>query len=170
MIETPTKNKLLPNAAGMRAAAEIVDTIRKTTKGPTAGGLVFGTVVSTSPISINVDNRLTVGAGNIILSPFCIETKINLKHTHKVEVSSAEAGETEPAFEEDEKVKTTDDKEIALKHTHKMKTASPSITIENAFEEPIKLWSGLSTGDSVIMMVSADSQVYYVLQKAGGLG
>lgn len=168
MIREPKVDRMLPNAKGLSAAAKIVEITSKQTKQP-AGGLLFGTVVSTSPLSINVDNRLTVGEGNLILSPFCIETKINLKHTHEAEASSKGSSDTEEAFTDEDKVKTTNDKEISLKHKHALPESSIEIKIEEAFKEPITLWEGLSAGDSVIMIGSNDSQLYYVLQKAGGI-
>lgn len=166
MIIGPERDKMEPNAKGLSAAAKIIDITRSISKGPAGVGLCFGTVVSTSPLSISVDGRLTVGEGNLILSPFCIETKIDLKHTHKASADSSTA-DTEDAFTEEDKVKTTEDKELSLKHKHSL--PKTSVELEEAFKEPIKLWGGLAVGDSVIMISSNDNQLYYVLQKAGGI-
>lgn len=165
------ENKLIPTAMGIQAAAQMVEEITKKTTSHNSknGGLVFGKVVSTNPISIQIDGRLTVGSGNIILSPLCVETKLNLKHTHKVTVKSSNDAKTSKAFELTDIVVTKDSKDLVLQHEHTVKASSPQIELEEAFEEPFTLWRGLSTGDTVIVMVSGDSQTYYVLQRAGGI-
>lgn len=58
------------------------------------GDIVGGTVVSVSPLSINVEGRLTVTDDFIVLSPFCIRaefenytpTEEEQSHTHKFRV------------------------------------------------------------------------------------
>lgn len=163
-------DKMRPNAVGLRAAAKMVEEIRKTTKTRSDGGLVFGTVTSVSPISVSVDSRLTVGANNIIISPFCIETKLDLKHTHETSSQgSSSPVETSKAFTPEDKVQG-EGKEIVLEHTHTITIPAPTVEIKEAFKEPITLWRGLNVGDTVIMMVSNDKQTYYILQRAGGIG
>ena len=163
-------DKMRPNATGMRAASKIVEEItKKTTSKNGSGGLMFGTVTTVSPISINVDSRLTVGANNIIISPLCVETKLNIRHTHEAKVEGDSAPiETSKAFTPEDKVQGVG-KEIVLEHTHTITVSTPSVELEEAFKEPITLWRGLSVGDTVIMISSSDSQTYYVLQRAGGI-
>ncbi len=166
MINGINEDKSLPNARGMAAAARMVETFRKTTKSP-GGGLGFGSVVSVNPLRISVDNRLTVGEDHIILSPFCVETKINLKHSHTASSSSSGPQETDSAFQESDKIKLISGEDISLKHKHNLPASS--LNIEPAFSEPVTLWKGLAVGDSVLLIKSNDGQLYYVLQKAGGI-
>lgn len=161
-------DKMKPNATGLRASSRIVEEIRKTTV-TTGGGLTFGTVTSVSPVTVSIDSRLTVGEANLILSPFCIETKINLKHTHETTSSGGNSSvESTKAFTPEDKV-AIDGREVVLEHSHTINIPAPTIEIEEAFKEPITLWRGLSVGDTVVMMVSSDKQTYYILQRAGGI-
>lgn len=163
------QDKMRPNAMGLNAAAKMVQEIEKKTTVKNNGGLVFGKVLSTSPLSVSVDNRLTVGASNLIISPFCIETKLDIKHTHKSKSGgSGSPIESSKAFTPEDKV-DIEGREVLLEHSHTITVPAPTIEIEEAFKEPVTLWRGLSAGDTVIMMVSSDKQTYYVLQRAGGI-
>lgn len=163
-------DKMRPNATGLRAAASMVKELKRETTLPKSGGLTFGKVTSTNPISVTIENRLSIGSRNIIISPFCVETKLNITHTHKTKSEGESAPiETSEAFKEEDKV-TINGEEVSLKHTHTINVAAPTPEIEEAFKEPITLWRGLNVGDTVIIMVSADQQTYYILQRAGGIG
>lgn len=112
------------------AGTRIIRVVERKTKEPAASAtLVFGKVESVSPLRIVVDSKLVVTEEFILVSPFCVETKMLINHTH-----SYEGGQT-----------------------------------EEAFSEPYQLWRGLATGDTVAMLSLNSGQLYYVLQRAGGI-
>lgn len=101
--------------AGEKIAKLLHDVSNKATQSNKVTDLVYGEVISTSPLQIKVDSRYIITEDFLLLSGLCIQ-------------------------------KTMDD--------------TPS---------GIVLWRGLQTGDTVRMLRVQNGQLFYVLDREGGL-
>ena len=124
---------------------------------------VMGTVISTNPIIIQVGG-LNLTSDFLMLSPFCVETKIDLKHSHNLsgETASTDLGSHSHVIG-DNSSNTTQSTNLGS-HKHKINLNS----VEGL--DIITLWRGLKKNDKVLMLRGASGQKYYVLQRQEGLG
>ena len=114
---------------------------------------VVGTVTSEKPLKIKID-KIELTESFLILSPLCVETKINIPqreenyHFHVVPAhttGSASVGDHGS-------------------HTHTIS----AINTEKALPD-ILLWRGLKVGDVVFMLRCNKGQKYYVFQRKDGI-
>lgn len=132
-----------------------------------ASELVLGTVSSINPITIMV-GELRLTESFLVLSPFCIETRMKMRHRHSVAAKDSSSALSE----------------VNLEHTHSTAegTTGPSLAPYNFahthnisssytgyYEDTAFLWRGLRAGDVVWMLKCNGGQKYYVLQREGGL-
>ena len=132
-----------------------------------AGELVLGVVSSTNPTTIMV-GELRLTESFLVLSPFCIETRMRMRHRHSVAAKASSSALSE----------------VNLEHTHSTADGStgPSLAPYNFahthevpssytgyYEDDAFLWRGLRAGDVVWMLKCNGGQKYYVLQREGGL-
>ena len=115
-----------------RAAVEAVEAGSPT-------GIYFGKVLSTSPIQINVDQKMTLGPAQLVLSRNVTDYSTAIET--EWETTETQGGSGENAF--------------AL-HSHRV-TGAKLTTIYN----------GLAVGDQVILMRQQGGQKYIVLDKVG---
>lgn len=129
----------------------------------TSTDFVMGTVINTNPITIQVGN-LNLTSDFLMLSPLCVETKIDLRHKHNIsgETSSVNLGSHKHTYG-DNSNNTTDSTDLGS-HTHKVSLSSETGS------DIITLWRGLKKNDKVLMLRGAAGQKYYVLQRQEGLG
>ena len=151
----------------MANGTRLVSTIQTIAQSPSNGAkstdFVMGTVATVNPISIKVGN-LILPEDFLMLSPFCVEVKVDLTHNHE---TSATIGETElGAHTHTVKVSsstyTTAETDLGS-HTHEAEVSS-----ENGLGI-LTLWRGLKVGDNVLMLRGAGGQKYYVLQRQEGI-
>lgn len=102
-------------------------------------GVYFGKVLSTSPIQISVDQKMTLGPAQLVLSRNV--TDYHTAMEAEWETTEEEGGSGEEAF---------------AMHKHKL-TGMLLMTIQN----------GLSVGDRVILLREQGGQKYVVLDKVG---
>lgn len=135
------------------AGSRLVETMQKASRmSPTKTcDLVFGEVISLSPLEIKVDGRFNIGEQFILLSVLCREQIItvtnieNPKHEHIIRESV-----TLPSGEDE--------------HIHKIEKA----VTEKALSQ-ITLWRGLKVGDKVRMLRVSEGGLFYVIERDGDL-
>lgn len=114
----------------------------------------FGKVISTSPLKISVEQKMTLGSAQLVLTrnvtDFKTKVTVNWEtedaltnHTHKVSGSDSR-GDSFSA--------TSDG--VNLKHSHQI-VGKKEVTIHN----------GLQTGDEVILLKQKGGQKYLVLDR-----
>ena len=71
------------------SAVDLVQAMKKATLGAVeqAGpvGVVFGTVVSTTPLAVQVDQKLTIGAAQLVCSALTREFSVSMTVEHQTE-------------------------------------------------------------------------------------
>lgn len=148
----------------MGDGSRLVKTIQTiTSRKATNGDFVMGTVIKINPLIIQV-GTINLTENFLMLSPFCIETKINLNHTHETTGStkSTDLGShTHNAIINGTLYGTTDTDLGSHAHGIELESAN-GLGI-------ITLWRGLKVGDNVLMLKGANGQKYYVLQRQEGL-
>ena len=148
----------------MGDGSRLVKTIQTiTSRRATNGDFVMGTVIKINPLIIQV-GTINLTENFLMLSPFCVETKINLNHTHDTTGStkSTDLGSHTHNVLIDGTIYGTTDTDLGS-HTH-------GIELESANGLGIiTLWRGLKVGDNVLMLKGANGQKYYVLQRQEGL-
>ena len=114
----------------------------------------FGKVTSTSPLKILVEQRITLGAAQLVLtrnvSDYDIEVDVDIltdnavdAHNHSVEVEIAT-----------DVFVTADTDEVELSHNHSIKG-----------KKIIKVHNALKNGDEVILLRMQGGQKYIVIDK-----
>lgn len=149
----------------MGDGSRLVKTIQTiTSRKATNGDFVMGTVVNIKPLIIQVGSvRLTENF--LMLSPFCVETFINLDHSHTTSGStkSTDLGSHLHSVTISSSNYATSEVDLGS-HSHSVELKS-----ENGLGI-VTLWRGLRIGDNVLMLKGANGQKYYVLQRQEGLG
>jgi len=113
--------------------------------------LVFGEVISISPLAIKIDAQLTVDEEFLILSAFVKETIIKIPVNHNYQHDHViPAHTTEPAGEGP--------------HTHAIRPWRTEMALPE-----IMLWRGLKIGDKVRLLRSFSGQRYYILERQEGI-
>lgn len=148
----------------MGDGSRLVKTIQTiTSRRATNGDFVMGTVIRLNPIVIQV-GTMNLTESFLMLSPFCVETKINLNHKHEMTGStkSTSLGSHTHNVTINGSVYGTTSTDLGS-HSHEVELES-----ENGLGV-ITLWRGLRIGDNVLMLKGANGQKYYVLQRQEGL-
>lgn len=128
------------------------------------GDFVMGTVVNLNPLIIQV-GTINLTENFLMLSPFCIETKINLSHSHEMTGStkSTSLGSHMHSVTISNTNYATSEADLGS-HSHDVEIQSANgLGI-------VTLWRGLKVGDDVLMLRGANGQKYYVLQRQEGIG
>ena len=128
--------------------------------------VLFGTVTSSSPLQINVEQKMTLSSAQLVLSrnvtdyqvtmdvDFSIsETSLNANHSHDMSgsISVDSTSETESTVSNSLSV---DEVEIDLTHTHDY-SGLQTYTVHNA----------LVTGDEVVLLRMQGGQKFIVLDR-----
>lgn len=149
----------------MGDGSRLVKTIQTiTSRKATNGDFVMGTVIKINPLIIQV-GTMNLTESFLMLSPFCVETKINLNHTHEMSGStkSADLGSHLHSVTISSTNYATSEVDLGS-HTHEVELKSANGL------GVVTLWRGLKVGDNVLMLKGANGQKYYVLQRQEGLG
>ena len=149
----------------MGDGSRLIKTIQTiTSRRATNGDFVMGTVVKVNPIVIQV-GTMTLTEGFLMLSPLCIETKIDLTHAHQMTGSTKSTALGSHMHSVTISNTSYATSEVNLgSHSHEVELESAEgLGI-------ITLWRGLKVGDNVLMLRGANGQKYYVLQRQEGLG
>lgn len=151
------------------AGEKLVELIRKSAKAAipesSLSNILFGKVVSSSPLEILIENRFKVGSSFLTLSPFCFEKKINITisgHTHTVTAKNHTVPKHKHKIKEDAEEETKDNDSVDLSHN-----ISLSSTDKQNIE--VKIWSGLQVGDTVRLLRFANGQQFYILDKGDSI-
>ena len=107
--------------------------------------ICFGKVVSKSPLKINVDQKMTLGAAQLVLTRNVTDYETNV---------TIEWETTKELSKHKHMVDGTETSEVDLKHSHDVK-GKKKITIHNA----------LVKGDEVILLRQQGGQKYIVVDK-----
>lgn len=135
------------------AGNKLIQTIQSMAK-PSIGettDLLFGEVTSVSPLKIRVDNRFEVDEQFLILSALVKEVTIPVPtsgtsmHAHTIPTHTTNSGGTDP-------------------HTHTI----PEMTTYSALPS-ITLWRGLIIGDKVRLLRVNNGQMFYIIEREGGV-
>jgi hypothetical protein len=101
--------------------------------------MVFGKVISDSPLKIKVDQKLILTSAQLVLSRHVTDYRLSVTIDDATEYTSGGSGESSYA-----------------NHRHKIK-GTKTVTVNNA----------LKTGDEVIMMQVSGGQKYIVIDRIG---
>lgn len=127
----------------MPNANELVDTLKRAAleamKASKPVNIVFGEVVNTSPLQINVEQKMILGAKQLVLSRNV--TDFTTEVTVSWNTGSRSGGSGEDSF---------------AAHTHSV-SGRKSITVHN----------GLAVGDEVILARQQEGQKFIVLDRIG---
>lgn len=133
-----------------RAAIEAVESLKPV-------NVYFGKVVSASPLKLNVEQKMTLGEKQLILSRNVTDFKVFVSAdwetdsslgTHYHTVNGTDAGGDTVDL-------TTGEKNLS--HTHKI-TGKKKVTVHN----------GLVVGDEVILIRQQEGQKFIVVDRIGG--
>lgn len=149
----------------MGDGTRLVKTIQTiTSRRATNGDFVMGTVIKLSPLTIQV-GTMSLTENFLMLSPFCIETKINLDHSHEM------SGSTKPTSLGSHMHSVTISSTNYATSEADLGSHSHDVEIQSANGlGVVTLWRGLKVGDNVLMLRGANGQKYYVLQRQEGIG
>jgi hypothetical protein len=128
-----------------RAAVEAVNTTQPS-------DFCFGTVVSVSPLKISIEQKMTLGSAQLVLTKNVTDYKMSIS----VDLTSSDALSTHNHQIKDENGNLTNLKsqEVNLSHRHSIKGKN-EITIHNA----------LQVDDEVVLLKQKGGQKYLVLDK-----
>lgn len=148
----------------MGDGTRLAKTIQTVIKGKSmTANFIMGTVVSVNPLKVKVGN-LTLSEDFLMLSPFCIETKIDLNHTHELTGSTQSTNLGSHLHSV-----TINSSNYATSYTE-LGSHSHGVELESTNGLGIiMLWRGLRVGDNVLMLEGNGSQKYYILQRQEGL-
>ena len=118
----------------------------------------FGKVISSSPLKISIEQKMTLGAAQLVLSRNVTDYAVNMSidyqtasalssHNHKLQ------GDTE-SYNSHSHSLSGDTTDVDLTHTHSV-SGTTQITIHNA----------LQIGDEVILLKQNGGQKYLVLDR-----
>ena len=135
------------------AGNKLIQTIQSMAKPPIGEttDLLFGEVMSVSPLKIRVDNRFEVDEQFLLLSALVKETIIQIPtvetsmHSHIIPEHATDPGGTGP-------------------HTHII----PEMTTYSALPS-ITLWRGLIVGDKVRLLRVNNGQMFYIIEREEGV-
>lgn len=145
--------------------------------------LVYGVVQNTNPLTVLVDNHLSLTSEFLILSPFCYKTSFSIKisgHKHDVQVSKI--------AKEDHSHSTKAVNVSAHKHQLEGKDTTeagaqsigggstgegggfsiqPTTTVSSAggHQVDVTLWNDLEIGDKLVMLRVSEGQAYMILYR-----
>lgn len=130
----------------------------------TNGDFVMGKVIKLKPLIIQV-GTVNLTENFLMLSPFCVETKINLNHTHQT------SGSTKSTSLGSHTHNVTINSSVYGSSSVDLGSHSHGVELESANGlGVVTLWRGLKVGDNVLMLKGANGQKYYVLQRQEGIG
>lgn len=125
----------------LRDMTDVLKMVQKSAKGvqnvTKPCDIVYGTVISTSPLKIQVDDRLTLFEVQLKLTRAVMDYEVEMTVEHVTEASSGGSG----------------DSSFAL-HTHEYKG-----------RKKFKIHNGLVNGDKVTMLRAHGGQQYLVIDK-----
>lgn len=122
--------------------------------------VISGTVKTVNPLSIKINEKLTLTEKNLILSAFVQETWINVPTTPNP-LEPADGKYQHRHFIDAETELANDGQGADHKH---------AIKIYTEFAHPkILLWRGLQVGDVVYLLRVAKGQSYFVIQRQEGI-
>lgn len=149
----------------MGDGTRLVKTIQTiTSRKATNGDFVMGTVIKLSPLIIQV-GTMNLTENFLMLSPFCVETKINLDHSHELSGSTKSTSLGSHLHSVTINSSNYATSEVNLgSHSHEVELQSANGL------GVVTLWRGLKVGDNVLMLRGANGQKYYVLQRQEGIG
>lgn len=150
----------------MGDGTRLVKTIQTITRSPVRNStdFVLGTVTNVKPLMVAVGTTV-LPEKYLMLSPFCVETKINLNHSHNTTgtTGSTDLGSHNHSVTINSSSYATTDRDLG-EHSH-------SINLNSADGLGIiTLWRGLKVGDTVLMLKGMQGQKYYILQRQEGIG
>lgn len=139
------------------AGNKLIQTIQSMAKPPIGEttDLLFGEVTSVSPLKIQVDNRFEVDEQFLILSALVKETIIDIPsfesstHAHIIPETTTQS---------------IDSNNQPTGHDHKI----AAWTSQSALPS-IMLWRGLIVGDKVRLLRVNNGQMFYIIEREGGI-
>lgn len=111
---------------------------KKQMEGASLCNYSIGTVVSSDPLEIKINDRITLPSSMILLSETVIEKKLDITHEHHISANT----------------QTSD------LHTHGI-----DVNTEKSTDTAIVIQEGLSDGDKVIMISVESGQCFIVISK-----
>lgn len=126
--------------------------------------VMFGKVLSSSPLTISVEGRFEIDESLLIVSPFCRDLSIEIPippHGHTAHSAPISIPAHRHSMMDDANKETTENEEIEIK---------PDITISEYAGEKVKVtvWEGLQPDDNVALLRVASGQQYIALFRVGG--
>lgn len=131
--------------------------------------MVFGTVISTSPLQIQIEQKLTLSSDQLVLSRNVTNYQTSIyvdmdtdyrtvsfdfSHTHEIDLKTTKEEDHEHSVKG-----STKEKEISLNKSHRHNISGTfNVTINN----------GLKVNDYVILARMQEGQKYIVLDRIGG--
>ena len=146
------------------AGERIVNLMNSGKQAPTEKvDLMFGEVISISPLEIKVDNRFTIKEENILLSALVKEAVIEVNysdngHSHNV-----------PSISSGVELSGVTVEGIDIGHSHNVPQNTTSSSSSNISLSNITLWRGLIVGDKVRMLRVSNGQLFYVIEREEGI-
>ena len=138
--------------------ANLVELIQQIVKNNNAASsladVIFGTVTSTSPIKIVVEQKLELTEEFLILTKNVKDYTVDVTMNWSTEIKSLNANHNHSTSVSGDCSVTVQQKDINLNHSHNIK-GTKSITIHNA----------LKNGDKVILIQQMGGQKFVVLDK-----
>lgn len=125
---------------------KLINTIQSIAKLPPSEipDLLFGEVLSTSPLRVKVDNRFEIGEEFLVLSELVKEKNIMITaHQHSISADTTGSG-GDPAHSHSIPGKTTSGETLSF-----------------------QLWRGLLTGDTVRIIRLNHGQLFYIMEREG---
>ena len=135
----------------------LVNAIRKVTREEPKNNMIFGRVVSVTPLKIDIGNGVILTKKFLFLGQMCRPFKVTIPHNHGY------SGVTEST-------ELTTDKPIAPNpHTHNIKNQKTDNVHASGsdFEKgvTIEIEPKLKVNDTVLLFVMNNSQMYYVAER-----
>lgn len=124
---------------GVRLLSIMRRIVREPKKSSDYTDVVYGSVISVAPLTVQIDNKNTISGDMIVVGALCKETIIQIPFPEKGEV----------------------------RHKHQaIHDGYHNTTMEMP---KIQLWRGLNVGDTVLMIRFAQGQKYYLMQRKEGI-
>lgn len=147
-------------------AVELVKTIKKAAVDAMEAvkpvNICFGTVESTDPLLINVEQKMRLGKSQLVLcrnvTDYSISVSVNWKaDAYSQPAGSGGSGQTKPGGNPE--------------HTHEFETPGTKGTAHDhniSGKKEIVLHNALSVGDEVVLLRQQGGQKYVVMDRIGG--
>lgn len=113
--------------------------------------VAFGTVMSTEPLRIQVDQKLILGPQHLILTGAVENRTVRLQLDHQTEAAGGHSHSHQVTTSRDS---GSTDTYTAANHVHRY-----------AGEKTVQVLNGLATGDNVVMLRVQGGQKYIVMDK-----